>query len=359
MSAIVLCIGPMVAIPRTAATTFELSIAPLTGGISAVVFSVLFFLVIFLLCIRESAVVDIVGKVLTPLLLVGLLVLIIKGAVDPLGPLSAAAQTANIPGTGIKAGYQTMDVLAAMLFGILILRSAENKGYREPKAKTRVVAGAGIVAGAALLVVYLGLTYLGASVSSLFDAGISRSALVLSIVESLLGRTGLVVFAIVVALACITTAVALVSASADYFSNLSGKRLSYPVLVIAICVFSAVVSNVGLDQLFAIASPILDIVYPPALVLIVLSFLRRGISPLVYRLATVGALITSSLGVLATYTSLSLPVLDYLPFASLGFGWVMPAAVCGMIGLLLSRRGGGHTSPEKNPAWKENEQPDA
>ena len=338
MCAIVLCIGPMLAIPRTAATTFEMSVAPLTTSISTVVFSVLFFVLIFLLTVRETSVVDIVGKFLTPALLVGLLILIVVGIVHPMGSISDVVLTENVAETGIKAGYQTMDVLATMLFGVLILKSTAEKGYTEKKEKQSVAFRSSIVAGVILLVVYGGLTYLGATVSSMYDLSISRSALVLAIVQGLLGKAGLVIFAIVVALACITTAVGLVSSCSNYFSDLSGGKLKYPVLVTIICVFSAVVSNVGLDQLVAIAAPVLDIVYPPTLVLIALSFCKP--LPLAtYRLGVLGALVFSVLTAISTYGGVAMPFLNVLPMASLGFGWIVPCALCVLVGLVAGRNG--------------------
>ena len=126
-------------------------------------FSALFFVVIFLLCVKESAVVDIVGKVLTPALLLGLLILIVKGVIDPIGPVPTRTLVENVPATGIEAGYQTMDVLAAIVFGYVILKSAREKGHTDSAAQLQVVSGASAVAGAGLLVVYLGLTYLGAT----------------------------------------------------------------------------------------------------------------------------------------------------------------------------------------------------
>lgn len=337
MSAIVLCIGPMLAIPRTAATTYEMSLAPLVSGFSPVLFSVLFFLLILLLCLRESAVVDIVGKVLTPALLVGLLVLIVKGIVDPIGPVPDRVLVDNVPFTGIEAGYQTMDVLAAMVFGIIVLKSARDKGHTDSKDQFRVVAGAGIVAGTALLVVYLGLTYLGVTTSAFFDLTVLRTFLVVSIVRNLMGHTGIILFSIVVALACITTAVALVSSAASYFSKLSKGRISYTWLVAGICVFSAVASNFGLDQIVSIAAPILNVVYPPTLVLIVLAFFGRRIkSDWVFRMAALGALAASVLTVAADFGA-PLDFLKRLPLSAMGFGWVVPAAACGLLGALMGR----------------------
>lgn len=338
LSAIILCIGPMLAIPRTAATTYEMSVAPLISGVSPVIFSFLFFGVILLLCLRESAVVDIVGKVLTPLLLLGLLILIIKGVLDPIGPVPDRVLVESVPITGIEAGYQTMDVLAAVIFGIIILKSAQAKGYTSPKDQVRVVAGAGLVAGAALLVVYLGLTYLGVTTSSFFDLSVLRTFLVTSIVRSLMGDTGILLFSVVVALACITTAVALVSCAASFFSKLSGGKLRYTWLTVIICLFSAVVSNLGLDTIVSIASPILNIVYPPTLVLIVLSFFDRRISSdRVFRFAAAGALLYSALETFSASFGISLPFLAQMPLSSVCMDWILPAAICGLLGYLFGR----------------------
>ena len=335
MSAIILCIGPMVAIPRTAATTFEMSVAPLISGVSPVIFSVAFFIVVLLLSIRQSAVIDVVGKVLTPALLIGLLVLIIKGIISPLGSIvNPHVDSSFVIVNGIKSGYQTMDVLAALAFGIIILKSAQEKGYSDARESSKMIRAAAVIAGVLLLIVYFGLTYLGATSASLFSLGISRAELVIGIVERLLGKVGLVIFAVVVALACMTTAVALVSSAASFFEKLTKGRLSYATLVIIICVSSAVISNLGLDRI--VASPILDIVYPPTLVLIALSWFGDRLSRGVYRWAVIGALIASVLSTLSLY-GVSVPIVNTLPLASLGLGWIVPAAGFGIVAYVISR----------------------
>lgn len=337
MSAIILCIGPMVAIPRTAATTFEMSVAPLISGVSPVIFSVAFFIVVLLLSIRQSAVIDVVGKVLTPALLIGLLVLIIKGIISPLGSIvNPHVDSSFVIVNGIKSGYQTMDVLAALAFGIIILKSAQEKGYSDARESSKMIRAAAVIAGVLLLIVYYGLTYLGATSASLFSLDISRAELVIGIVERLLGKVGLVIFAVVVALACMTTAVALVSSAASFFEKLTKGRLSYATLVIIICVSSAVISNLGLDRIVAVASPILDIVYPPTLVLIALSWFGDRLSRGVYRWAVIGALIASVLSTLSLY-GVSVPIVNTLPLASLGLGWIVPAAGFGIVAYVISR----------------------
>ena len=292
MCAIILCIGPMVAIPRTSASTYEMAIAPNLSGVSPVVFSVVFFAVILALCIKESAVVDIVGKVLTPLLLVGLFAIIIKGVITPLGDIAPLAQIDNVAVTGIKAGYQTMDALAALPFGIIVLQSVTAKGYQRGRSQLRVVGGAALLAGVLLLAVYMGL-------------------------------------------ACVTTAIALTSSAAAYFTELCRGKISYKVFVTVICVFSAVVSNLGLDRIVALAAPVLDIVYPPTLVLICVSLIIPKVHDFVSRGAALGALLTSVLCTLHT-CGVKLPLVEALPLYDLGLSWLLPAAVFGLAAQLLT-----------------------
>ena len=337
MCAVILCIGPMVAIPRTAATTLEMSVTPFFSGMSPVVFSIIFFAVILLLSIKQSAVIDIVGKILTPALLIGLLVLIVKGFVSPIGDIvDTGVSASEVTVNGIKSGYQTMDVLAAMAFGIIILSSADEKGYTDSKSAAKMIGIAAALSGVLLMIVYFGLTYLGATASTVFPTDISRANLVIGIVELLLGKAGLIIFAIVIALACITTAVALVSSAASFFAKLANDKISYSVFVVVICVSSAVISNLGLDMIIAIATPVLDIVYPPMLVLILLSWFGDKLHKSVYVSSVAGSLIASVLATAELY-GMNIPVIDSLPLASLGLGWLTPAAVFGLVAYLVSK----------------------
>ena len=337
MCAVILCIGPMVAIPRTAATTLEMSVTPFFSGMSPVVFSIIFFAVILLLSTKQSAVIDIVGKILTPALLIGLLVLIVKGFVSPIGDIvDTGVSASEVTVNGIKSGYQTMDVLAAMAFGIIILSSADEKGYTDSKSAAKMIGIAAALSGVLLMIVYFGLTYLGATASTVFPTDISRANLVIGIVELLLGKAGLIIFAIVVALACITTAVALVSSAASFFAKLADDKISYSVFVVVICVSSAIISNLGLDMIIAIATPVLDIVYPPMLVLILLSWFGDKLHKSVYVSSVAGSLIASVLATASLY-GMNVPVVDSLPLASLGLGWLTPAALFGLVAYLVSK----------------------
>ncbi|MCB6571527.1 branched-chain amino acid transport system II carrier protein [Eubacterium limosum] len=342
---VVLCVGPMLAIPRTAATTFEMGVSPIFPGVNPLVASIAFFVLIWVLCVKEASVVDIVGKFLTPALFIGLMIVIIKGIIDPLGPIAAEPKVSNIISSGIISGYQTMDVLAALIFGVIIVKTVKEKGYTEIKAKNAVIGGAGLVAGAGLLIVYFGLAHLGATASTMYGVDVSRSTLILEIIKNLLGNVGMVIFGIVVALACITTAVALVSSSGAYFSRLSKGRVSYKVIVTIVCVISPVIANIGLDEIIAISEPVLSIVYAPALTLIILTIVGDKIkNDNVFKAAALGAFLISVLETAANH-GLGFQFVNYLPLHHFGFGWLLPTVICGVAGYFI-KGGKKKVSPE-------------
>ena len=230
-----------------------------------------------------------------------------------------------------------MDALAALPFGILVLQSVVDKGYTESGKKFRIMSGSSILACVLLLAVYMGLAYLGATVSAQYTNEIGRAQLVMAIVEALMGKTGMIIFGIVVGLACVTTAVALTSSAAAYFAKLCRGKVPYKVFVIVICVFSAVVSNLGLDRIVAIAAPVLDVVYPPTLVLIFISLVVPRLPDRISRGAVIGALLMSVLCTLDGY-GVPLTFLHKLPLFELGFAWVLPSVLFGAVAAVLPHR---------------------
>ena len=220
-------------------------------------------------------------------------------------------------------------MLAALVFGAVLIKSAADKGYEKQGERMNVLVRSALLAGILLLLVYLGLAYLGATVSKLYPVEISRADLVIAIVQSLLGKPGMIIFALVVALACVTTAVALVSSAANHFAGLCRGKVSYAAFVVIVCVFSAVVSNLGLDTIVSVAAPILGIVYPPVLVLVIVSLVAPRMTNSVCIWAVVGALITSVLQTIAGF-GVNLPLLDRLPLSSVDMGWVLPALLFGV-----------------------------
>ena len=337
VSVIVLCIGPIIAIPRTGASVHEMLVLPHTDSVSPIVTTAIFFAIVLVLTIRESAVVDILGKFLTPLLFIGLLLLIISGIVSPFGDIASEPKIDNIIIAGVNSGYQTMDVLAAMIFGIIVVKSVMEKGYTEPTAKYKAVRASSLVAGFGLLIVYCGLTYLGATASTTYGMDINRSQLIINITAGLLGDAGVLVLGIVVTLACLTTAVALVSSGSDYFSSLSRGRLSYKLLAVVICVFSAVIGNLGIDAIVMLAEPVLSLVYPGALTLIVMGLFSDRISDYTIRGAVLGALAGSLLELLYNYEILQLAFVPHLPLSNFGFGWFIFAVAGGIAGAVIRR----------------------
>ena len=200
-----LCLGPILIIPRTGATTFEISIAPLTNSIGPVMFSIIFFALTFILTVKPNKVVDIIGKFLTPILLLTLAALIVKGILSPLGDLSSASDLQSLFSTGLAQGYQTMDALGSGGIAALIIATFLAKGYKDKKEVTSLTIKSSLVAAVGLILIYSGLAYLGATVSNIYDASISQTALLIAITKGLLGSSGGILLSIVVAFACLTT----------------------------------------------------------------------------------------------------------------------------------------------------------
>ncbi|MDO5389639.1 MAG: branched-chain amino acid transport system II carrier protein [Eubacteriales bacterium] len=336
LSAIILCIGPLIAVPRTGATTYEMFVVPVFGNVSPVVPVFLFFAAIALLSIRPSSVVDILGKFLTPALFFGLIFLIIKGILTPVGTIVDTFKVESVVQQGISAGYQTMDSLAAVVFGMIIVNTVKNKGYTQEQEQYKIAMYASCLAAAGLLLVYGGLTYLGATATSNMQGRLLRTELILYITRELLGKFGVILLGVVVTLACITTAVALITASAEYFCNLSKGKLRYSFLVIFFCAFSALFATLGTDTIVSIAAPILGLLYPGMLVLIACSFVAKRLkSNLIIRFAVFGAILTSLCEFLYT-KRFPFSFVTKLPLAGSGFGWIVPSIVFGCIGAILS-----------------------
>ena len=334
-SLLILCTGPLVVVPRTCATTFELGISPIFPSLSPWLFSAVFFLIVGLMTIRPSRVVDIVGRYLTPILLATLAVLCLKGIFDPLGQPGAPREGFRAVREGILAGYQTMDTLAAIPFSIIVIGSLRDKGYQDLKTQRSVLLPACVIAFAGLFLVYQGLSWLGASTSQMDLGPVNQTSLLVNITEMLLQRGGVILMGTIVLFACLTTAIGMASAAADYFSTLTKKKLSYELLIIVICISGFLISNLGIDSIIRLASPLLTILYPVVLTQVVLSFFRGKIrKPTVYRGAALGAFITALAEAIADL-GVQVPLVDRLPLSEAGFSWILPAIAGGLIGALI------------------------
>lgn len=346
--AILVCIGPLLAIPRTAATSYEMGVSAFFGAsgnsqLALMVFSAVFLAIVFLMVLTPDKVVSNVGRILTPVLVATLGVIIVAGIVNPASE-AGEPLVSNLVQEGIVNGYQTMDVIAALAFSIVAVRTVKGFGYADRSKRGAVIGIACAIAAGLLLIVYGGLAFLGATTGRLWSedvmSGVLNQADLLSyIAGAVLGNVGAAFLAVVVLFACLTTAIGLVSSCAGYFYELLGKRVPYKILAGGICLFSLAVCNIGLTQIISISSPILSVVYPVAMFLVVTRLLRRdGASTIASKCGALVAFALSLCTVLCdTFGVESLGFVHALPLYDAGLGWVAPTVVAAVAGLVVSR----------------------
>ncbi|MEY8461160.1 branched-chain amino acid transport system II carrier protein [Eggerthellaceae bacterium 24-137] len=336
-TAAILCTGVFIASPRTAATTYEMSIAPLLGDwIGLLPFSLLFFAVVLLLTLRPTRIVDIVGKVLTPVLVAGIAIMVVAGIAAPLGPV-VAPESATVVADGISAGYQTMDILAVVGFAIIVQESVRAAGYADAKGQLAVTARASLVACVLLTLVYGGLTYLGATAATVVPHEVNQATLITLITEQLMGQGGLVVLGVVVGFACLTTAVGLCGATAAYLERISGRRLSYRAALITVVVIALLICNLGLTNIINLAAPVLSVICPPFMITVVLLLFRKHIrSTWTFKGAALVAVAASLVLTVHDLTG-ALGFVEAAPLYAYGFSWLPPALLGALAGTVLSR----------------------
>ena len=326
-----IAIGPLLAIPRTAATTFEISILPLFPTWSPVIVMAIYFLINLFFVLRRSSIIDTLGKFLTPALIVILTIVIVKGVIDPIGEMVPTGAT-NILSTSLLEGYQTMDALAALLFAGVITSSIVEKGYKGTEVKS-VLLKASAIAVIGLAFVYGGLTFIGAHTVNLVDSGISNTSLLVFIANKILGTFGLVLIGAAIGLACLTTSIGLLTAGSTFFEKVTNGKLSYKVNAIVISLISYVIACQGVDKIVKLSVPILNVLYPVAITIIVVTMLNKFITNIVaIRLAVYVSLVC---GLLFSFFGTAL---NDLPLASVGFGWVIPTILALVIGLFIKPR---------------------
>lgn len=337
---VMLAIGPLLAIPRTGATTFEMAVKPIFQNANPIVASIIFFTITLFFTISPSKVIDNIGKILTPILLVTVGIIIFKGITTPVGELAVTNFT-NPFSRGFTEGYQTMDALASIVLTSIVTAGIIAKGYTDQKQQIKLTVLSGIVAASGLLLVYGGLMYLGATAVNIFPADVAKTDLIINITGLLMGGWGKIALGLTVGLACLTTAIGLTATAGEFFSKLSNNRVSYRTVVILITLFSTIVSNAGVETIVNLAVPLLVTVYPVVIVLITLSIFdnlikNRG----VYIGAVYGALFVSLFDALAgigvNITSVR-GIINMLPFADQGFYWIAPAVIGALFGAVLFR----------------------
>lgn len=327
-TALVFVIGPLFAIPRTGSTTFEMGVLPSFPNVNPLVLSIItstvFFGITLILVIKESKITDIIGKFLTPVILFILAAIAFLGITGDIGtPIDK-----NITGVfakGFVSGYQTMDALASVIFGVVIVKGLEGKGIIEEKEQRYFLSGSALIAAVGLGLIYFSLMYLGARVSGVGAFSTTSAALYLA--EITLGSAGKIAFGICVATACLTTSVGLVAIASDWFSRFT--PISYKMWSVIICVFSGVMAIGGVDFIIKLSIPVLCILYPVTIILILLNIF--GVNHvLVYRTATYTTLVVIVLEEIGSKILHIEPITNFLakiPMAESGFVWVVPCLV--------------------------------
>lgn len=343
---IYLSIGPGLGIPRAASVPFEMAVAPYLAAnanttVWMVAYSLVFFLIAFWLCINPGKLVSRIGNFLTPSLLTLLCFLFVsflfKGQVAIVQPQVIYQ---NVPFLqGFSDGYQTMDTIAALNFGLVIATTLGSFGLEKKQDTIRHTVIAGIFAGTILTIVYLMLTYMGMCSSGVYPVQENGAWTLRCIVYQIFGNPGAILLAAIFTLACLTTCVGLINSISQFFS-IQFPRLTYHRWVCVIVVFSFLICNLGLNAILSISIPVLNAIYPVSIVLILLGLTDNlwQNNPCVYPL-TIGG--TSCVSILYAMDTADVPLgfvgdlCRRLPLYSMGFCWVSVAAVMLLISFAL------------------------
>lgn len=345
--ALYLAIGPAFAIPRTGTVSFEIGVKPFLSegsyGIGLLIFSLIFFAITLYFSLKSSKIVDIVGKVLTPLLLLFIAILIITAFINPMGAFQAPTENYVTDSffKGFQEGYLTMDALAAFVFGIIVINAVKDTGLTSTKAIMSGVAKAGIIAAFLLGIIYASLTYMGASSVGVIGSLDNGGAVLSGISNHYFGQYGEVLLSLIVLGACLTTSIGLVTSCGTYFTKLV-PSVSYKTWVVIFSVFSAGLANFGLNQLIAISIPVLIALYPLAVCLMALTFLhhffkgRKEVYQWSMLLTGIVALFDGLNAAGISFAPINTFFGNILPLYSVGLGWIVPAIVGAVLGFVIS-----------------------
>lgn len=344
VAAVYLAIGPCLAIPRTSSTAFEMlqPLLPADMPVDAarLAFSVAFFAAAYLLAMHPGRLTRLLGRLTGPALILLIVAVTVAALAAPLpDPAPAAKAYRAVPAVqGFLDGYQTMDLLASLTFGIVIATNIREMGVTEPRPLMRAISRAGVVAGALMALIYCGLSYVGAGMAAEVPGATNGATVLTASATAHFGAAGTVVVAAIFLLACLNVCIGLISCCGTYFSE-ELPKVSYRVCALVFAVFSCAVSNFGLDAILAFSVPLLGALYPVAIVLVVMGMLHGPCDrvPLVWP-CTVGVVAVVSVADAlrdALAPTAWLPI-DALPLAGLGLAWVAPAVLAALAGALLS-----------------------
>lgn len=335
---IMIGIGVMANIPRTAATTHELAIAPLLPSAPIQLTVFIFFALVLYLAIDKSSFVDKIGKFLTPALVVILIFIVVKGLLDPLGVPVAAKKEAIFAFTFTEL-YFSADLLTGLLCAPVFVAAVRAKGYEQEGDVRKITRNAALITALLFFIVYGGLMGSAVGTGALFPDDVARTALLSGIVTGLLGTAGTIGLSVAVVLACLTTAVGLTVAVADFIETVSRGKIKYKWVVIVVTVAGVIIGSIGVDNIISFAGPIFYLVYPAGILITILGLLAKYIpNPAFFWsvLVTLAFSALQSIQILGVTSEALNSFINSMPLSSLGLGWILPALVGYAIGLIVT-----------------------
>lgn len=345
----VLIMGPIFILPRVSSATHEMAVAQFFPSLPIWVTLIVYFALNYYFAYNRSKVIDRIGKYLAPALILFMIILIIKGIFTPLSTIASTGSPTAFS-DGILNGYNTMNALGASIFGLWIINDLKRRGIEDTKSRSSNIVTIGIFAAFALLLTSTGLTYLGASSGGLFpDASIG--VLSVKIAEGLLGYFGKIIFAIILALACITTSVGLTSAAGDTFEQMSGGKIKYKFTVAASSIIGFLLGLIGLSKIVNYTVPWLMLIYPALVIMIIMSLFTNFTK---VKLATQAGVVVaivfsvgdflSGLGIAKTFFS---TMNASMPLGKQGLAWLFPSIIAIVIFQVVAIFTNKNAAPEK------------
>ena len=348
-------IGVGSTMPRSAATAHEIGVMGLFPDAPIWLTVVIFFALVYFFACDKDSVIDKLGKYLTPLLLILLAVILIKGVATPVGtPVDTGI--VNPFGKAMLTAYNTGDLTVGIIFAGVIIGDLSRRGYKDAERKKSGIV-VGLVCIVALFAVYGTLTYLGATVSGVYAPDTPQTAILSGLVNLVMGKVGLGCLGGAVALACLTTAVGIGTTIASFLTGIAKGRVPYKLWMLIICVVSAFLGVTGVQNIINYVTPIFLVVYPICIVMTVLGLLNKWVpNDGVYRggvlMAGVVSLGDAILSVNPGLTGLK-AVMDVIPLSAAGFSWLFPALLGMVVGGFLFRGRPKYEPPAETAAEAE------
>ena len=350
--ALYLVIGPFFAMPRLAATSFEIGLTPFVAEnqktLFLAIFSILFFALSWWFSRNPSKLLDYVGKFLNPLFLVLLAILIVMSFVKPMANIHDIIVLGNYREhaffTGFQNGYNTLDVLASLAFGIIVVNTLKNKGVTKKSTITTDTFKSGAVSVLLMGIIYSFLSLMGTMSMGKFDLSENGGIALAQIAHYYLGTGGSIILALIVIVACLKTTIGLTTAFSETFAELF-PGLSYSTLIAGVSIIPCIIANVGLTSIISYSTPVLMFLYPLAIILVLL-----GVSgplfknnPIVYQTVTIFTIIPAIIDGLKSSPAwiqnagITQKMIEFakntLPFSDIGMGWIVPAVFGLVLGL--------------------------